>query len=873
MPSDKKLAKAQAKQAAADEKRAAKEAAEREKEAAAQAKVQAKRDAEEAKEQAKRDAEEAKVQAKRDAEEAKEQAKQAAADKKRAAKEEKAQAKQAAADEKRAAKGAPDRAAADERPAAEGQDEAAGQVEQTTKRTKPAHRATREDKRAAKKAAAEAKQAEKAQKKAAPGKRSDKRSDKRAAKEAAAEAKKAEKKAAGKRSSKRDAKKAKKAASGKRAPKPPAGAVPTDRKSARQHRAATKAFAQRRQRATVGIEVDGQVVRVVEVENGEVIWTQTYGPDTSVSDSIRQWLDDRPGKRRKWSAPTVTWAGPGTHLRMIEVPAQAQQQELRPLLLGLVQDDIPMRPGTYQLAAAEEHTTRLDDVSELGEIHAVFRALSVTAVDQQPLAALWQVLHDTEADFVPAEYTLGTDGLMLAVRNSKIALALCRGGVPVAARDLPVGGVDTLAERLTASAPGDRARLDALLRGETPAVPEIAEPDPDGWSDPGGEPFDWDAPGQAGPHDALLEAADVFVSEIASEVRASVGYWQRQGLSVPSNLTVFGPGAELVGLSDQLDLVGLRSVPPDLPEGLDWGETPSAGELAYHGAVRAASGHADLLLEIENPLKLQELARERTLRRRGRRVAVAGLAIIAAGWFLLRPYLEARVDLQDATEQREELESTVARLSGVEDQVRTLSASSASILALTATEPEWQAVLSALQTTGSSVGEFLSLQLGLEPCDAESSGAAAPEEVVPVEAAPDEEGNTGPAAASLDTVACIDGHMEVALPEAQSPQRRLASLAAWLAGLEALGGAEVWPSVVVPVELDEQGNPVAAQPETPSEEGAGPSAESLLGPDPASLTKTGRLTVAVDLLLPSIAPYRTPREAGAAASAGGEQNG
>ena len=264
----------------------------------------------------------------------------------------------------------------------------------------------------------------------------------------------AENKRAAKKAAKKAASEAKKA---ERAQKPaPARSARVDRKSARQQRAAVKAFAQRRQRATVGIEVDGEVVRVVEVEDGEVVWTQAFGPDTSASDSIRQWLADRPGKRKKWSAPTVTWAGPGTHLRIIEVPEQAQK-ELRPLLFGLVQDDIPLRPGSYQLAAAEEHTTLLEDVSDLGEFSAVFRALSVTAIDQQPLGELWQVLLDADADFVPAEYTLGSDGLILAVRNSKTALALCRGGVPVAARDLPVGGVDALTERLTSSAPGDRA--------------------------------------------------------------------------------------------------------------------------------------------------------------------------------------------------------------------------------------------------------------------------------------------------------------------------------------------------------------------------------------------------------------------------------
>ena len=858
---DEKAAKEQAKQAAEDEKRAAKEAAEREKEAAAQAAADEKRAAKEAKESAAQ----AKVQAKRDEKAAKEQAKQAAEDEKRAAKEaaerEKEAAAQAAADEKRAAKEAKEsaaqakvqakrdekaakeqakQAAADEKRAAKEEKEVAAQAKQSTKRAKPEHRATRQDKRAAKKAASEAKQAEKAQKRAAAKAEKPDKAQERAATEAD---------------------KPKKAKKADRARKKP----PAKKKAPRQERAEARAFAKRRRGAEVGIEVDGQIVRVVEVDDGEIIWTQTFGRDISARDSIQQWLDDRPGKRRHWSAPTVSWAGPGTHLRLIEVPEGAE--DLRPLLIGLVKDDLPLRPGSYQLAAVEEHSTLVEESLDIGDFRALFQTMSVTAIDQQPLGELWQVLHDCDAGLIPAEYTLGADGLALAVRNSKTTVVLCRGGVPVAARDLPAGGLDAFTDQLSSLAAGDLSRVEAILRGErpSPAPDDAAAPDP--WSSSDAEPFDWDGVAeQAEPDDALISTADAFVSEIASEVRASVGYWQHQGLSVPSDMVVLGPGAQLLGLSDQLDLVGLRAVEAELPEGADWGETPAAGELAYHGAATAAVSDADLAIEIQNPIKQQQLARERALRVRSRRVALAGAVIVAAAWFLMRPYLDARTELEDVSDQREQLASTVSRVAGVEDRVRQLSAASASVLALTAAEPDWVSAFDALRGVAPTESEFLSMELGLRPCRAEPGS-----EVSADQAAAEEGSDANAAPASIDHSACIGAHMTLMLPKVDTSPQRLASVAAWVARLEALGGAEVWPTVG---ELDLGGEEAAdggSVDEAPESETSLDDAEIALSAEPGSLANTSTLAVVVDLLLPNSAPYRTPRDAEVAA--GGQDNG
>ena len=604
---------------------------------------------------------------------------------------------------------------------------------------------------------------------------------------------------------------------------------PTEKQALDHERSDAEAFAERRRGAKVGIEVDGRVVRVVEIDDGEIIWTQTYGRDTSARDSIQRWLDGRPGKRWHWSAPTVAWAGPGTHLRLIEVPEGAE--DLCPLLIGLVKDDLPLRPGSYQLAAVEEQSTLLEESLETGDFSVLFQTLSVTAIDQQPLGELWQVLHDCDAGLVPVEYTLGVDGLSLAVRNSKTAVVLCRGGVPVASRDLPTGGLDTLTDQLSSLAAGDLSRVEAVLRGErpSPAPDDAAAPDP--WSGPDAEPFDGDGvEDQAEPDDALLSATYAFVSEIASEVRASVGYWQQRGLSVPSDVVVLGPGAGLLGLSDQLDLVGLRTVEAEWPEGADWGETATSSRQAFHGAAIAAVGDIDLAIDIQNPIKQQQSVRERALRVRSGRVALAVAVIIVAAWFLMRPYLDARAELEDVSDQREQLASTVSRAADVENRVRQLSSAS-SVLALTAAEPDWVSAFDALRGAAPTESEFLSLELGLQSCRAESGSEASADQP-----AAEEGGDVDATHASIDHSACIGAQMTLMLSEADTSPQRLASVAAWVARLEALGGAEVWPTA-----------------------------------KPGGLADTSTLTVVVDLLLPNSAPYRILRDAEVAA--GGQNNG
>ena len=117
-------------------------------------------------------------------------------------------------------------------------------------------------------------------------------------------------------------------ANGKKGPangkKRPANGRKTTEKA---RRAAARKLHKQRRRARVGIEVDGQTVRIAEVHGDELVWVHTYDPDVSVPDALENWKSGQ--KRARSSTVTVTWAGPRSYLRRLDkpqVPAKALKQ-------------------------------------------------------------------------------------------------------------------------------------------------------------------------------------------------------------------------------------------------------------------------------------------------------------------------------------------------------------------------------------------------------------------------------------------------------------------------------------------------------------------------------------------------------------------
>ena len=699
-------------------------------------------------------------------------------------------------------------------------------------------------------------------------------------------------------------------ANGKKGPangrKRPANGRKTTEKG---RKAAARKLHNQRRRARVGIEVDGQTVRIAEVHGEELVWARTYGPDVSVPDALENWKSGQ--KRSRSSRVTVTWAGPRSYLRRLDKP-QVPAKALRQFIASRLADQLPLRAGTYVLAAAEG-----------GEP----RALSVTAIETAALSDLWPYLFEWSVNLEPAEFVVGADGLFLSIRNSNAVLILRQAGVPVAVRDLGSGGLDTLIEQLSWGNQDGVARLHALFHpGEPPpaehepppdAAPEPVfkppEPDPFApapgafeppysdpfapapgafeppysdpfapapgafeppYSDPfapapdvfeppvsdastppsdapdpadsdadvpppgafalpGDDPFapppgafalpgdDPFAPPSAAPAGGFdltsdtqaVTVANDYVTSLVSEMRATVGFWQSQELTVPSDVRVFGFGAVLPGLYEQLETAGVRCSRAPLGPRLDLDILSDSEQAAYHGAVAAAINPSGITVHIENPLVA--IAKAKTKKRFARLRAVAAVAVAAAAviWFLVLPYRETSQDLENARAERDQMRAAAESLEDIGVLVSDLRRIQTTLTGLHQDEPSWVAPVQALAATAPPGTVFQSISLGTGACPASA-----------IEFAAQSVGGD---------FACIDVGMATTVPG-----ENFVDVANWIRRLEAIEGMTVWPS------------PLSAS-ETPG------------GPEAS-------MEVSFTMRLPNEPPYRAARSTGVTAADGAD---
>ena len=652
-------------------------------------------------------------------------------------------------------------------------------------------------------------------------------------------------------------------------------------KTPRAERAAQRELRRRRQRAQIGIEFDGSTVRIVEVHDGEIVWLRAYGPEMPGVDAIRDWIDSRPRKSRHSSEPVVTWAGSDSHLRVVEVLSYSTTALSRRLNSAL-EGDLPERPGTYVLSAMKGPEMTVDvaadaGLSALGDdaIEVAFDTMSVVAIEALSVDDIWQALVDVKADLTASEFTLSQDGLYLSLRNSRAALVLRSNGIPRVSRDLPVGGFDELLGRASDSGREPSEVLDYMLGGAPSMLSAAAE---SGSSDAG----DAADSGTAGPFadiagDRVFEGelksmVDSYAFSLASEVRASVGYWQGLGLAVPADVQISGLGAAISGVTNHFDFMGLQASPAVLPASIRTNGTPYRDVAAFHGALTAAVASPDVSLGFVNPLKEQARQRRREMRQR----AVRGVVIIAiaalCGWFLMRPYLSAQTDLDAAIDARNKAAATASQRAGIETYLRDVGSAQTSTVALSLAEPHWAVAIESLRSVDPANASMLTMELTTGSCTAGPPSAT--EDQQDAEAQPEETADDEPATLddTLPGVACISVAMLAALPEVESGDQRLIETAQWVRNLEGIGGLGVWPSVSsVAVEeapepdITDETDP-EAQPEPSIEDeqaAAEPEPEipeEAVETDAASLSNDAKLALLMELNLPNAPPYRAPRD-------------
>jgi hypothetical protein len=276
-----------------------------------------------------------------------------------------------------------------------------------------------------------------------------------------------------------------------------------------------------------GVDLDGNVVRVVELLDNDVISYGTYQGVTT-DDAFRKFLSTRPS-----GEVNVSWMGTNMHVLRVPVPV-LPDSALRLGILDAVDDSLPITNGSASIAA------RL-----FKSANGVTMA-AVAAVEKDSTAGLWEMVGNADVSVVPAPLLMVHDGLYLGVRYSDSNLMLVAGGAVVAARPLAVGGLTSMFEKLGGDPSRAAERFATVARGGTRLDPDAAA------------------------------VVDNYSATIGDEVRRTVDFWARQGNNVPSEVFVHGPGIVLPNLSGKLLDAALFGFPDVSMETIARTERPTA---------------------------------------------------------------------------------------------------------------------------------------------------------------------------------------------------------------------------------------------------------------------------------------------------------
>ena len=332
-----------------------------------------------------------------------------------------------------------------------------------------------------------------------------------------------------------------------------------------------------------GVDIDGNVVRVVEILGDAVVSYGTFQGVTA-EDALRKFLLTRPS-----GEVTVAWMGANTHVMRVAMP-KLPPSAMRAGLLDEVDEALPISAGNAAIAA---RVFTLPDGTEMA---------ALAAVERDAATALWEAIGTADVAIVPAPLVYTQDGLYLGVRYSDTQLTLVHGGAVLAARPLAVGGLTSMFDKLGGDPARAAERFATVARGGTRLDPDAAA------------------------------VVDAYSSTVGDEVRRTVDFWARQGHTVPSEVFVHGPGIVLPNLSGKLLDAALFARPVVLPnvsvEAIARTERPAAF-LALQAALVDVDSQP--LADLPDPRHSDRARRKQEAMKRGV-IVVASVCVVGAGF-------------------------------------------------------------------------------------------------------------------------------------------------------------------------------------------------------------------------------------------------
>lgn len=307
-------------------------------------------------------------------------------------------------------------------------------------------------------------------------------------------------------------------------------------------------------RTLVGIEVDGTEVHCAYVETNGTVRVEHFRGATPAK-ALDSALKSIPGRAE---IVRVAFTGGRQYVRRVEVP-RVPERAMRAAMMAVAEENLPIVPGAASVAGLiiGNPNEMRDENDPRGASTAI--NMVIAAVESDDLDPVWRRLGGRRAPITSASFLLPADGLYLRVARATSEMIILRGGVPLLARSLRVGGLDELERRIHA---GEQA-------GFSPSLDGTSENTDAGKS--------------------AAEITDSYLDDLVSEFRKTLVFWKREGTDVPQEIIVLGAGATIPTLLTRVRDAGFNISPVPEPRGVHMSMADHEKPVAFQALAAAYS--------------------------------------------------------------------------------------------------------------------------------------------------------------------------------------------------------------------------------------------------------------------------------------------
>jgi hypothetical protein len=304
----------------------------------------------------------------------------------------------------------------------------------------------------------------------------------------------------------------------------------------------------------VGIEVDGTEIHTAYVEPNGTVRVEHFR-DKTPQKALDAALKSIPGRA---DIVRVAFTGGRQYVRRVEVP-RVPERAMRAAMMAVAEENLPIVPGAASVAGLliGDPSVGRDADDPRGASNEV--NMVIAAVESDDLDPVWRRLGGRRAPITSASFLLPADGLYLRVARATSEMIILKGGVPLLARSLRVGGLDELERRIHA---GEQA-------GFAPSGINESENQDAGKS--------------------AAEITDNYLDELVGEFRKTLVFWKREGTEVPSDIIVLGAGATIPTLLTRVRDAGFNISPVPEPRGVHMAMADHEKPVAFQALAAAYS--------------------------------------------------------------------------------------------------------------------------------------------------------------------------------------------------------------------------------------------------------------------------------------------